>query len=117
MANQTITLVSSTPGVFLNALLIPALDNTVLGTTNAEGILQISFLKPSFATGNITVSNGIANTTYSLPTCDAANCQVDTVPTMSEWGLIIFGLIILNLAILFLKGKEELVLKKKYNPI
>ena len=32
-----------------------------------------------------------------------------TIPTMSEWGLMIFGLLIMNLSVVFLKRREELL--------
>ena len=33
----------------------------------------------------------------------------DTVPTMSEWGLMIFGLLILNMGVMFLYRREDLL--------
>jgi len=34
---------------------------------------------------------------------------LETIPTMSEWGLMIFGLLILNISVVFLKRREELL--------
>ena len=34
---------------------------------------------------------------------------VEPIPTMSEWGLIIFGLLILNLAVYMIRRKEDLI--------
>ena len=33
----------------------------------------------------------------------------DPIPTMSEWGLMIFGLLVLNISVLFLYKQEELL--------
>lgn len=39
--------------------------------------------------------------------------QVEPIPTMSEWGLMIFGLLMLNLGVFFIKRVEILPVKLK----
>ncbi len=69
--------------------------------------------------GNTYCFSPTQTTTYTLrstiPGCTAER-QVEirvwqedaTIPTMSEWGLLIFGLLILNVSIFFLQRREEI---------
>ena len=36
------------------------------------------------------------------------SCSDDSIPTMSQWGLMIFGLLTMNLGLVFLRRKEEI---------
>lgn len=54
-------------------------------------------------TGGGTLRDGIITFCYMLPQ------QEQSIPTMSQWGLMIFGLLTINLSILFLRRKEELL--------
>ena len=99
---------------------------------NADFVLG----QPDFTTGtSSTTQNGLnLETTSGLALCDnllfiadgnnqrvivqeATNLCVppeepvviEPIPTMSEWGLIIFGLLVLNLGVLFIVRKNELL--------
>ena len=39
----------------------------------------------------------------------AKNLDLRPIPTMSEWGLLIFGLLIMNISVFFLRRREELL--------
>ena len=81
-------------------------------------------LLPVFITGNYTFTQNVPPGT---PITDVTQVQVivslngvvvgianvnlalATIPTMSEWGLMIFGLLILNMSVVFLRRREELL--------
>ena len=106
--NQTITLAESYPA-FSDASLntIPAL--TVLGTTDAAGILNYDFYHAPGVSGFPRISNGFTVQTARVSFCDASICPAvippDPIPTMGQWGLMIFGLLILNLSVFFMNKK------------
>ncbi len=107
-ANQTITLTDNASNNFLNNSLIPVTNTTLLGMTDANGILKVDFFKAAGASGQITVNNGIIDLSFDLPACDANNCFKVVVPTMSQWGLFIFGLLLLNLGVFFICRTKEI---------
>ena len=65
-----------------------------------------------------------ANTTYTIVSTDQAGCtesaQIEVrlwnevaVPTMSQWGLMIFGLLILNIGLVFIRKQEQILIGTK----
>jgi len=38
-----------------------------------------------------------------------STCAEEPIPTMSEWGLMIFGLLVLNLGVIFLRRRESIL--------
>lgn len=95
--------------------------NTVIsaGTVIPEvpagsGTYKLEFWRPSGATPTLSVNDGVTDhvvpTATFEPVCtDAACTPVAPIPTMSEWGLMIFGLLVLNLGVFFVR-KQEFVL-------
>jgi len=86
-------------------------SGTVLSTSNtgpagiAEMINQSISAKGTY---QIKVrNNGGANVQMYTITCTTTNCEA--IPTMSEWGLMIFGLLMLNLGVVFLYRQEEIL--------
>ena len=112
VANATVTLLNDGgPGVFLagpcpEPMAIPT--PTVLGTTDAAGILEFDFYHLSGATGTITVQVGnTAPIQFTVQACNASECAV--IPTMSEWGLMIFGLLIMNMSVYFIRRRQTIL--------
>jgi len=97
-------------GTFLNAGLssvptgqIFAPDGTPV-MTDATGSVDIPFFVASGTAGTIEVQVAGAMETQAIGGCDGNDCV--TIPTMSEWGLMIFLLLIMNLSLVFLKRLE-----------
>lgn len=90
-----------------------ALSLTVPLTETTTGIYQVDFWHRSNVATIVTVqmdSNPGTNQTFTSSSCDEATCIVpDPVPTMNEWGLLIFGLLLLNLGLIFVYRKEALL--------
>ena len=110
--NATVSLVTGGAN-FLNSNLSQISTGTI-GTTNSAGDFTIDFWHASNASGTVTITVGGVATTpslFDLSVCDAATCPVQSaaIPTMSQWGLIIFGLLMLNLGIVFLWRKEAIL--------
>lgn len=110
-ANTTVTLVTGGAN-FLNTNLSQIPTGTI-GTTDAAGDFTIDFWHASKASGSVEVTVGGVPTTpspFALSVCDATICAVlAPIPTMSEWGSIIFGLLTLNLGLVFLRRKETII--------
>lgn len=47
--------------------------------------------------------------THVSPDCDCTGTGTTPIPTMSEWGLMIFGLLILNLGLFFVFKQEQIL--------
>jgi len=80
----------------------------------SPGVYEIDFWRLSgVAPTNVVVLESGATTMVPAavfqPVCNEADCAVvavEPIPTMSEWGLLIFGLLILNLGVVFVQRKE-----------
>jgi len=93
--NQEFCITIDGPGDYLFS---PATDVTLRGT-------QVCFSPDTNTTYTITSSN--RNCDYEAQV-EVRVWSEASIPTMSEWGLIIFGLLVLNLSVIFLYRREEL---------
>lgn len=109
VANQTITLITNSGNVFLNTNLETVPNNSILGVTDNNGMLKVDFFKASGTSGNITIGNGLIDLPFDLSACHSNNCDEQVIPTMSQWGLWIFGLLVLNLGGYFIRREEGLL--------
>ena len=83
---------------FLDNNLAQLANGTILGTIPASGTLEFDFFHAPEVAGAITLQvGGVLSDPFDISVCSAINCV--TIPTMSQWGLLIFGLLILNLSI------------------
>ncbi len=84
---------------------------TVPEVVGMPGVYQLDFYHRSGLATTITVqanSNPATNQSFTSSLCDVATCApVVAVPTMSEWGLLIFTLFLLNVVLVFLYNKER----------
>jgi len=88
---------------FLDANLQQIADNTMLGTIPASGVFTYDFFHPSESSGNIVVTiGGTLLAPFAISVCNANNC-IEPIPTMNEWCLFIFGLLVMNLSIFFVQ--------------
>lgn len=78
-----------------------------------SGEYKIEFWRPSGAVPTLSVVEGGVTTAVPAatfdPVCTTAACNVppaEPIPTMSEWGLMIFGLLVLNLGVFFVQRRE-----------
>jgi len=89
---------------FLDNNLAQIADGTNLGTIPASGVFEYDFFHASGASGAITLNvGGVLLNPFNISVCEAKSCIV--IPTMSQWGLLIFGLLILNMGLFFVKQK------------
>ena len=83
---------------FLDDNLAQIANGAMLGTIPASGTLEYDFFHASEASGAITLNvGGVLSNPFDISVCSAKSCVV--IPTMSQWGLLIFGLLMLNLSI------------------
>ena len=92
---------------------------TVTGPTN----YSVSPTTGARKLGNQLCLQPLTTTTYTVVSADVAGCpqqeqvtvtvwnEASTVPTMSQWGLIIFGLLILNIGVFFIFEQERILIK------
>ena len=102
-APHTVRLASQ-DGNLLNASGTPIPANTSFLDLGG-GMFGLQFYTRSNTPSTVTVEvNGIQRdfTTTSCSPCTP-------IPTMSEWGLIIFGLLMLNLGVFFIRRKEDVL--------
>ena len=76
-----------------------------------SGEYKLEFWRPSGVTPTLSVTESGTTTAVPAatfqPVCTTAACApTPPIPTMSEWGLMIFGLLVLNLGVLFVQRKE-----------
>lgn len=107
------TVVLKTGGAnFTNAAGVQIPDGTSIGPIPAGGTLNYDFYHASGASGSIVLTiNGVDAAPFPISVCSASSCVTTTVapiPTMSEWGLLIFGLLVLNLGVIFLYKRETI---------
>ncbi len=76
----------------------------------APGTYKIEFWRPSGILPTLSVNvNGTPMTVPAdtfQPLCNVETCREEPIPTMSEWGLMIFGLLVLNLGLFFVRKQE-----------
>jgi len=101
---QTFTLISN-DGNLLTATGIPISLGTPFVETSS-GIYELEFFSLSEQAAIITVGNDFINSEFTTTICVATDC-IMLIPTMSQWGLILFALLILNISVLLL-GRLEL---------
>ena len=94
---------------------IPIPIGTVIPQTATPGIYGLDFYTVSGVPSTITVSNIASTETFTTASCNVSDCngQATGIPTMSEWGLMIFGLLVVNMSVLFLRRREELFISTK----
>jgi len=91
---------------FLDNNLVQILDGTNLGTIPASGVLEYDFFHASGVSGAITLNvGGTLSAPFNISVCSTDSCK-PPIPTMSQWGLLIFGLLVLNLGVFFVKKNE-----------
>ena len=87
---------------------------TIPETPAGSGIYKIEFWRPSGTTPTLSaiqagITTAVPASTFQ-PVCFQADCVVavtaDPIPTMGEWGLMIFGLLIMNLGVFFVQRRE-----------
>jgi len=90
-------------------------NGTQITEVGTSGVYKLEFWRPSGAQPTLSVSEG-GNTAVAAPAatfqpiCTVEACTPQApIPTMSEWGLIIFGLLVLNLGMFFMYKKEEVL--------
>ncbi len=77
------------------------------------GVYELNYWRPSgilptfsvLEGGNVTTT---PSTTFA-PVCNQVDCMSERIPTMSEWGLLIFGLLIMNISVALLRRKERMI--------
>jgi len=79
---------------------------TLIPETSTPGTYQLEFYHRENIASTISYTDG--NTTQPFVTSSCATCTV--IPTMSEWGLLIFGLLVMNLGLFFMK-RQNIVLE------
>ena len=58
-------------------------------------------------------NNGCINTANTVVGRLATTREVDKIPTLSEWGLIIYGLLVLNLCVVFIRRQQYFLVRKE----
>ncbi len=94
------------------------LNAPIFGTPIPEtspGVYELNYWRPSGVLPTFSVIEGGIITTAPpntfAPICNQADCNPDLIPTMSQWGLLIFWLLIMNLCIILLYQKERILCK------
>jgi len=110
--------VSSATNFFID---VPCFGAGLTNATNetipevSRGVYKIEFWRPSgvIPTLAVTVNGGAPITAPAAtfqPVCTTEACAPEPqIPTMSEWGLMIFGLLILNLGMILIRRREEIL--------
>ncbi len=103
-------ILTETNGIMLKNDLSPFQVGDNLGT--AAGVFNLDFFHASGAHGLISLTIGdITLNDFEISVCDATVCsEPNSIPTMSQWGLMLFALLILNLCLVILLQLEKLVL-------
>lgn len=93
---------------------------TQITEVGTSGVYKLEFWRPSGAQAALSVSDGgspavVAPAATFQPICTVAACTpvpvvpVAPIPTMSQWGLMIFGLLVLNLGVFFMFKKDDIL--------
>lgn len=75
-------------------------------TQTTPGVYHLTFYTFPSQAATVTVSNGVSTENFTTASC--IQCDA-TIPTMSQWGLLIFGLLVLNLGLHFIRRKEKVL--------
>ncbi|NJL74911.1 MAG: glycoside hydrolase family 16 protein [Saprospiraceae bacterium] len=105
-ANPTITFVSQ-DGKMLNAAGAPLTATTANFIPLGGGVFGLQFYKRSNTTATITVDVNGQQRSFTTTSCTPCPAVV-AVPTMGQWGLFLFGLLMINLSLIFLYQKRML---------
>ena len=110
-AGQSVVLKTGGPN-FTDAAGTQIPDGTSIGPIPAGNTLEYDFYHASGASGSIVLTiDGVDTAPFPISVCSASSCTttaVAPIPTMSEWGLLIFGLLVLNLGVIFLYKRETI---------
>ena len=91
-----------------------AAGTTIPETAVGSGVYKIEFWRPSGVIPTLSVmESGVitavpANTFQPVCTTEACNPSAP-IPTMSQWGLMIFGLMLLNLSIFLIQRRDKVI--------
>ena len=98
-----------------SAAIAPTPFVTQITETAIPGTYTLEFWRPQgvIPAVSVSVDGGVAVPIPSADLGPACTCAVEPIPTMSQWGLIIFGLLILNLGLVFLYRKESILEERK----
>lgn len=77
---------------------------TLIPETSTPGVYQLAFYHRENIASTISYTDGAITRPFVTSRCSAA-CVI--IPTMSEWGLLLFGLLILNIGVLFVQRKAS----------
>ncbi len=81
-------------------------------TETSPGIYELNYWRPSGILPTFSVLEGGTITTTPAatfaPVCNQVACLPEPIPTMGEWALLIFGLLIMNMSVMLLKQKERM---------
>jgi len=75
---------------------------TLIPETSTPGVYQLPFFHRANVASTISYTDGAITRPFVTSRC-ADNCVV--IPTMSEWGLLLFGLLVLNIGVFFVRRK------------
>ena len=72
----------------------------------SPGVYELIFYTVPAQGAMVAVSNGVSTENFTTASCTPCPASI---PTMPEWSLAIFGLLILNIGVGFLYRKEEII--------
>ena len=82
-------------------------------TETSPGVYELNYWRPSGILPTFSVLEGGTITTTPAatfaPVCNQVACLPEPIPTMGEWALLIFGLLIMNMSVMLLYRKETMV--------
>lgn len=105
LSGRTVT-ISATDMEFLQADGTPFPVNTPVPEIGTTGVFQLEFFHKAGIASTIMYTDGFTTNTFVTSSCTIC---ADPVPTMSQWGLLVFGLLILNLGLMFVYRLERKV--------
>lgn len=83
-----------------NPIVFPiTLSETLVGS----GVYQLDYYKRSNVTSDIVFQFTGNSSTFPFTTSSCSESDCFPIPTMSQWGLLIFGLLVMNLSMIFIR--------------